>query len=124
MMPDPLPGDIERSQWTHVPAQFTGIKIKSLDELKQVFPKDTDHSEVQSVRDNPKYLVLGRVIAGRYPEYLAYQCKSCKTIVVGPPNIQDDLSIKEGIPLAGREGYDVYCHQCQTQFEEHTFKQS
>ncbi len=106
-LPPHMPGDLERTLW-HLSAtsEHSGEVVDSLDALKELFP-DNDIVIVDKNRYSTIYGIK------RPLQKIAYQCDTgCKKIVVGPPKIKDDLSIFEGHPLAGREGYDVYCTEC------------
>ncbi len=51
---------------------------------------------------------------------IAYECNSCKKIILGPPKIRDDTSIHDNIPLSGRLGYNIYCSKCNAHLYECT----
>ncbi|MEK6816368.1 MAG: hypothetical protein AABY09_02040, partial [Nanoarchaeota archaeon] len=113
LVPKPLPSVQERCKWLNVPAGLEGAIVKSLDELEALFPKSDEDSEMRVLEDNAKYIVYGREKLGYgLVESLAYQCKNCSQIIVGMPVIHDDTSIGLNLPLAGREGYDMYCSKC------------
>lgn len=85
-------GDFERLMWD---TDSNLGKIVTLDGLKALFPL------VKIIEENSKFVTYGS--QGRQ---LAYGCKQCGLILVGPPEIVDR---KE---TAGRVGYDSYCKAC------------
>ena len=120
LVPPQMPGDIERSFWSHIPSRLRG-RVTSLKEISGLFPDFVDR-EVGIIRTEQDYIVYGVNVG--LPVFLAYDCMRCDTLVIGPPTIEDDLSIRRGIPLSGREGYDIYCTNCSSQIGSATFKVS
>lgn len=119
------PSHFERIKWQNVSSEYSG-KIVSLDGLKKIFPADEKYSEVEVLREEDNYVVYGRKYkAIKKPSFLledfiAYHCNFCSELIIGPPKIVDDLSIRNGIPLSGRKGYDIYCRNCGSRLYEHT----
>ena len=116
MLPPSKPADEERRRW--IATNLEG-RVVSVEELKKLFPKQGNLPEIGVTKDTETYKVYGRVLKN-----LAYECKSCNTVVVGSPNIEDDTSIELGMPLAGRSGYDLYCKQCHAHLEDVTLEMS
>ncbi len=118
-----MPSDFERSKWTFDPKVPNG-KIVSLDELKTYFPETEDLSAIDILEDKTNYVVYGRKSKEFtfYRRFEAYECKKCKSIIVGMPRIDDDLSFHEGMPLAGRLGWDMWCTniQCSNHLDDQT----
>jgi hypothetical protein len=124
LLPRHKPGNMERAKWSNVPHGLEG-RIVSILELKNIFPIDDKYGEIEIIQEEPKYSVYGRrAKPSQYAIPLAYQCKSCNNIVMGPPRIKDDTSIRLNIPLTGREGYDLYCRVCNTHLKDFTWKVS
>ena len=127
MLPDPLPGDIERARWKNVPHDLAG-RVVSLNQLEHSFPEDGEHGPIGLLEDMEHHSENGRKRKGTHPYgiHVAYECKACRKITIGSPRIVDDTSLNAPgtPPLCGREGYDVYCGQCNHQFEEHIWAAS
>ena len=140
MFTHPEEGEVE--QWSCVPKDLEG-RVVSLSELKQLFPnkrlidklsviEKTDRAKFYGGKRKPapderEYMI--KLHAQEYktkkgyviPVYLAYKCKSCSTLIVGPPIIKGDTSMNSSFPLTGRIGYDVYCKVCKKGIKTHTF---
>jgi hypothetical protein len=126
MMPKPKPGDFERLKWSRAPRDLEG-RVLSMKELQERFPSSDGYSEIRLLKDERGYKILGRVYGDGhlgFPQYIAYECKGCNKLVAGRPEIVDDTSIELGIPLTGREGYDLYCRNCQAHLDGKTLKMS
>ena len=121
-----MPGDMERSRWAAVSAELEG-KIVSLDELKRLFPETEELSVIDLLEDKERYAVYGRKskkIRFLSARQEAYRCKSCNTLMIGSPVIEDDTSIHDGVPLTGREGWDASCRKCYAHLDEETYAMS
>lgn len=105
-LPPHMPGDLERTLWHIATFSEHSGKIVTLGDLGELFPD----FEIVVVDKNSHATIYGV----RLPlQKIAYHCdEGCGQLIIGPPEIKDDLSIYEGHPLAGREGYDVYCTEC------------
>jgi len=122
--PPRMPGDWERALWDSSSDFFSGLegKIVTEAELKDTFSKyDSQYGikvvlEVSDTGWCKGYKILG-FEKQRFRHRLAYECGSCRQIVIGPPRIEDEDSIGE-IRLAGRKGYYLYCHNCDARLEE------
>ena len=126
IIPQSRPGDIERSRWVWTPEKLEG-KIVSLDELKNLFHETPELAVIDILEDKKGYVVYGRKFKKfSFPEGQreAYKCKSCNNLIIGSPVINDDTSIKDGVPLSGREGFDVSCGKCYSHLDDTTFMQS
>lgn len=120
MVPPRMPGDMERLFWEEVPFEIKGRVLKTEEEFKEFFPADEFYGDVKLV--NRRYPVYVRTY--KNDSYtgpgVGYNCPRCKQIIIGSPLIQDDNSIKLGIPLCGGEGYDVSCAKCYYPLDEGT----
>ena len=121
LIPPSMPGDMERLLWESVPRELQG-RVTSLKELPGLFPNFSDR-DIVILSTGRNHAVYGVKIS-RFPTYLAYDCFNCDKIILGPPRINDDVSIRMGMPLAGREGFDAYCANCSIKLYGHTFKMS
>lgn len=116
-------GDMERIFWSNVPVNLRG-KVVSLDELKKLFPENQDYHPVEKLEEDNKHATYGRRTKPiTFHEFLAYECKSCQKLIIGPPRIKDENTIGQQ-PLCGREGYNVYCTNCHTELKESTWAMS
>lgn len=125
LAPPSLPSDMERLKWEEVPSNLEG-RVVSLDELIALFPEVSPFSGIQVLEDAKNYRVYGRKrqdTTSFADQYLAYECKKCKAIIIGSPEIQDEDSIGCS-PLAGRVGYDLSCKQCYARLEDVTLEMS
>ena len=121
MCPEQQPGDFERLLWKDVPHELEGRVVVSLAELEKLIPDTrSPHIVALPIQPSQNYILYGRRVE-TWHQRLAYQCNHCHQIVIGPPSITDDNSIKLGIPLCGREGYNVNCTNCEYELAEHTF---
>lgn len=124
-----MPGDSERMRWKIIPPSLERKVVNSIDELKKIFPADRKFGEIsltEKKKGTKTHKIYGRAFRNkeRILDYVAYECPGCEKIVIGPPRIEDDTSIKLGMPLAGREGYDAYCTNCHTHLTSNAFANS
>ena len=119
------PGDSERNRWEQFPKGLKG-KIISRDELNEIFPKEGNWSKIKVISANKAYTVYGRRKKDglKFDLPLAYDCNNCDNIILGPPRIEDDESINDGVPLSGSLGYDSYCTNCDHRLGGQVFMQS
>ena len=103
--------DWEKILWGNVSEKLDG-KVVSLDELKDLFSTGEKTSEVRLVKEDNSLAIYGRESASGIVEYIAYQCKHCDTLMIGSPGIRDNNSLKKGMPLTGKDGYDRVCRSC------------
>ena len=113
MRPPDKPGDFERMKWNTVPYNMSSKKITN-NELEELFPenKDIPVDKIKTIEETDNFIFYG--LNGW--DLKAYKCKKCDELLMGPPKIVDDTSIRRGIPLSGRLGYDVYCANCNEYF--------
>ncbi len=129
-MPPSAPGDTERMYWLGA-GELEG-KVVSLEQLRQAFPADEEWEDVKETpiphREHASCTIFVRTHK-KFPREIynrrvGYRCNDCKQIIAGAPRIDDDTSILDGMPLAGREGYDVYCRNCHACLYEQTIRSS
>ena len=133
IMSKPGPASLELSLWTAAPKELTGKEI-SLERLEELFPEGINDTGVDLLEKKEKYNIIGKLKEHKShtgeswieEQRLAYQCNKCEKIIIGPPNIyeQNDFANGTAQPLAGREGYDLFCHNCGEYFDGETFKAS
>lgn len=95
-----MPGDMERSLWDSIPIDLHG-RVTNLKEMQGLFPDFVDR-EIIILRTERDYAMYGIDVGVVIP--LAYDCFNCNKLVIGPPRIEDDLSIEDGIPPQGEKG--------------------
>ncbi len=104
--------DVDRA-----PTEFhPGQKI-TLDKLCKLFPKQKNTSEIYEIEEREDYTIFGRIVRLETEEVferLAYLCKKCKNLVLGPPEIADE------VPGNIIRGYLVYCTLCKANIEDCT----
>ena len=120
--PPTLPSETERRGWSDVPGDLVG-RVVSLDELRNLFPSKNGFTspEILERKRNYSIYALKPLSPKHWAIKVAYECGGCNKIIVGQPEIRDDTSIDLNIPLAGREGYDTYCKNCNYHLEDITF---
>lgn len=112
MTAEARPSDIERALWFDIPPGKAGI-VTSIRELYELFPANERYCALEILRNCTNGVVYGQksLRARIMPRSLAYECGSCKKVVLGPPTIQDRL------PPRNRTGYDLHCAQCTAQID-------
>jgi hypothetical protein len=123
ILPPRMPGDSERMRWQDLPESGQAVTIN---QLRERFPEDDSKSCVDVVDTKENFKIIGRRFkkAQGIKVRIAYQCNACNGVFYGPPRIVDDNSIDDGIPLSGREGYDLYCHGCNSHLDSKTSRVS
>jgi len=117
LIPRPMPGDFYRNSW-HDLNLPEDKPVRSLDDLRRALP---DKEIV--VEDGVGYVVYElKTGKGSKVGKVAYSCKKCDTFFVGMPIVRDDTSIGDGHPLAGREGFDVFCGNCEAHLYGETYR--
>ena len=129
-MPESMPGDGERYRWRDVSSDLACKVVDSLEELKELFPENDEFGEIIEIKEKEyqgrKYIQYGSINKGHFKslEPVAYKCDCCDKIVIGPPRVGDDTSIKDGHPLSGSLGWYVSCTNCNALLDSHIIMQS
>ncbi len=124
LIPELTPGDMEGAGWYPLYEEHPGLegKVIPLEDLKDVMSEVLgSDEELIAISKNEDYTVYGFRPEGKGMRIkFAYLCHHCEHLILGQPRVVDDVSIRDNIPLAGREGYDVYCNECGTYLEGFT----
>ncbi len=113
--------------------------LDSIEQLRELFPADEKYSDVffrkcKDSDDLPQPIItkVGKLYPvpvgydvyfrlkkySNTPENIAYGCPICEKIIVGPPKIGIEDSIKNGVPLSGRRALRFYCKNCSVCLDE------
>ena len=119
MRPDPLPGEIEHSIWTHDLKEKRG-QVTSLEELKGWCPKENENTDtgVDLLENKGNYSIFGKM--RQFDKFwfiipIAYQCNNCEELIIGPPFIPEESILFQLHTINSpreRHRYSLNCHNC------------
>ena len=112
------PATLEIILWRFTSDQQKGKKVNFIELEKLPVPKDTSN-EIIILKLNEFYSIVGRKSTRSimYDSRMAYDCNNCDALQIGPPKIIETTNEE-------RRGYDLYCHNCDSQLESRNFPNS
>lgn len=114
----------EKMRWRY-PKDLEGKIFDNLGELQESIPESSEYGNIfkkEEVDDFQRYSRIRKTSDKEASYDLAYGCPSCEKIIVGPPRIKEVNTIDKGHLLTGREGYDMYCHNCDHHLKSKVFR--
>tara|TARA_Y100000310_G_scaffold175683_1_gene175728 strand:+ start:949 stop:1359 length:411 start_codon:yes stop_codon:yes gene_type:complete len=100
----------------NLPEGLFGTKVTSLDELKeQLLPDELVITEKRQEVGEGEYnggtgFTRYQTSDGPLPEYVAYKCPACRTIIMGPPKIEKEAASNQRGVSQDRITY--FCGNC------------
>ncbi|MBI2044793.1 hypothetical protein HYT23_01930 [Candidatus Pacearchaeota archaeon] len=115
-----LPSNLERMGWDKEILHELIGKVVTADELKEQFKESEEYSCVELREERDKYKIYARNYKPSsdsefpWPYKIAYECKSCKSIIIGPPKIKDNPLIHNNGSTIRKDGYEMCCGNCHS----------
>ena len=116
----------KKNSWMYIPKEHIGKIVNNLDDLKELIPEERDWGEIflnDRLRDGFDIYSRSCLKPDGVPFRdfnVAYSCPGCEKIIIGFPKSELENSINQ--ILTGREGFDLYCDNCNHHLYEFTIK--
>ena len=116
----------EKMRWRY-PKDLEGKIFDNIAELQENIPESAEYGKIFLKEDKDELQRYSRIrnTSDNEASYdIAYGCPSCEKIIIGPPRIEETNSIDDRHILSGREGYDMYCHNCDYHLKSKDYRVS